>query len=94
MQGKSIIAMFAALWSCATIGVVHAVPNPAPNGAGPAAAKKAVSAKAGNKTKRKGAARTRKGGQADADPDAEVIAQMLSADSKSPLWSGRPAGKP
>ncbi|ATJ88500.1 MULTISPECIES: hypothetical protein [Ralstonia solanacearum species complex] len=92
MQKKSIIALFAAVWSCAAISATHVSTNPSSSGTGPAAAKKNVSGKTGHKAKRKATARTRKGtSQADLDPDAEVLAQMLASDSKNPLWSGRPS---
>ncbi len=91
MQKKSIIALFAAVWSCAAIGATHVSTTPSSSGTGPAA-KKNVSGKAGHKAKRKATARTRKSAsQANLDPDAEVLAQMLASDSKNPLWSGRPS---
>ncbi|CBJ35045.1 hypothetical protein [Ralstonia solanacearum] len=87
MQKKSILALFAAAWSCAAIGATHASTNSPSNSAGPVVAKKSVAGKA----KRKAFARARKGGtQADLDPDAEVLAQVLASDNKNPLWSGRP----
>ncbi len=92
MQKKSILAMFAAAWSCAAISATHASTNQPANTAGPVVAKKSVSGKAGHKAKRKAIARARKGGaQADLDPDAEVLAQVLASDNKNPLWSGRPS---
>ncbi|AMP39747.1 MULTISPECIES: hypothetical protein [Ralstonia solanacearum species complex] len=91
MQKKSILALFAAAWSCVAIGATHASTNSPSNGAGPVVAKKSVAGKAGRKAKRKAFARARKGGtQADLDPDAEVLAQVLASDNKNPLWSGRP----
>ncbi|CBJ40389.1 conserved exported protein of unknown function (plasmid) [Ralstonia solanacearum CMR15] len=91
MQKKSLITLFAAVWSCAAIGATHASTNPASGSTRPTAAKKGAVAKAGHKGKRRAIARNRKGStQADLDPDAEVLAQVLASDNKNPLWSGRP----
>ena len=78
MQKQSLITLFAAVWSCAAIGAAHASTHPASSSTGPIAAKKGTAAKAGHKGKRRAIARNRKGStQADLDPDAEVLAQVL-----------------
>lgn len=83
MQKQSLITLFAAVWSCAAIGAAHASTHPASSSTGPIAAKKGAAAKAGHKGKRRAIARNRKGStQADLDPDAEVLAQVLSSDNR------------
>ena len=85
-QYKLAVALLTTAWMSVGICAQHA--STASGNASQSGAKKAVHAKKpGKKSK---VARSGKNSAGARDGDAEVLAQALGSDTKSPLWSGKP----
>ncbi|KHK52912.1 hypothetical protein PI87_19255 [Ralstonia sp. A12] len=91
MQYKIAAAVLAAVWMNTGICAQLASTSQAPATTVQASAKNKAQAKKHGK-KRAKLVRSRKNNAAPArDADADVLAQVLSSDNRSPLWSGRPS---
>ena len=87
VQYKLAVALLATAWMTAGICAQHTSTVPASANAPQSGIKKAVHAKKHGKRAKN--ARARKNTAVARDGDAEVLAQVLGADSKNPLW-GKP----
>ena len=87
VQYKLAVALLATAWMSAGICAQHTSTVPASGNAPQSGIKKAVHAKKHGKRAKN--ARARKNTAVARDGDAEVLAQVLGADSKNPLW-GKP----
>jgi hypothetical protein len=87
VQYKLAVALLATAWMSAGICAQHTSTVPASGNAPQSGIKKAVHAK--KHGKRANNARARKNTALARDGDPEVLAQVLGADSKNPLW-GKP----
>lgn len=91
MQYKLAAALLTAVWMNAGICAQHASTSQASATTVQTSAKSKTQVKTYGK-KRAKLARSRKSNAAQArDADADVLAQVLASDNKSPLWSGRPS---
>jgi len=87
MRYKIAAALFVAVWMNAGICAQLTSTSPASAGAVQASTKTKAQAKKHSK-KRSKLVRSRKGNAAPArDADADVLAQVLASDNKSPLWA-------